>query len=52
MKLIRYDEGDLEEVSSFRIKKGTMNHFSHPVIHKGVLYQRHGASLMAYDITH
>lgn len=52
MKLIRYDEGDLEEVSSFRIKKGTMNHFSHPVIHRGVLYQRHGTSLMAYDITH
>jgi len=51
MKLIRYNEGDLEEVSSFRIKKGTMNHFSHPVIHNDVLYQRHGESLMAYDIT-
>ena len=51
MNLIRYDEGKLEEVSSFKIKKGTMNHFSHPVIHKGVLYQRHGESLIAYDIS-
>jgi len=52
MKLIRCDEGELEEISSFRIKKGTMNHFSHPVIHRGVLYQRHGESLMAYDISY
>jgi len=51
MKLIRYDEGKLEEVSSFKIRKGTMNHFSHPVIHRGVLYQRHGESVIAYDIS-
>jgi outer membrane protein assembly factor BamB len=36
--------------SSFKIKKGTYEHFSHPVIKNGVLYIRHGKSLMAYDI--
>jgi outer membrane protein assembly factor BamB len=51
MKLISYDAGKLEEVSSFKITKGTRHHFSHPVIHKGVLYQRRGQALMAYDIT-
>jgi outer membrane protein assembly factor BamB len=51
MKLVSYEEGRLSEVSSFRINKGTGHHFSHPVIHRGVLYQRRGESLMAYDIT-
>lgn len=51
MKLIRYDEGKLKEISSFKIIKGTRHHFSHPVIHNGVLYQRRGEALMAYDIS-
>ncbi len=50
LKLINYDMGRLEEISSFKIKKGTREHFSHPVIHQGVLYQRHGQVLMAFDI--
>jgi len=50
MYLIAYDEGRMTELSSFRITKGTGHHFSHPVIHKGVLYQRRGDALMAYDI--
>lgn len=37
-------------VSDFKIDKGTNEHFAHPVIHKGVLYIRHGNALMAYDI--
>lgn len=51
MKLIGYDEGKLKEISSFKITKGTSHHFSHPVIHNGVLYQRRGEALMAYDIS-
>ncbi|OFX61112.1 MAG: hypothetical protein A2046_08310 [Bacteroidetes bacterium GWA2_30_7] len=40
----------LELISSFKIEKGTFEHFSHPAIKNGVLYIRHGKSLMAYDI--
>ncbi len=37
-------------VSSFKINKGTKEHFSHPVIKNGLLFIRHGKSLMAYRI--
>jgi outer membrane protein assembly factor BamB len=50
MMLLHYNRGKIEKVSSFRIKEGTLQHFSHPVIHNGVLYQRHGNTLMAFDI--
>lgn len=50
LMLIGYRQGKLEKVSSFRVKKGNLQHFSHPVINKGILYQRHGNVLMAFDI--
>ncbi|MBE0676724.1 MAG: PQQ-binding-like beta-propeller repeat protein [Bacteroidales bacterium] len=50
MMLLKSVNGKFEKISSFRITKGTREHFSHPVINKGILYQRHGNSLMAYDI--
>ncbi len=50
LKLIQYDAGKLKEISSFKITGGTGHHFSHPVIYQGVLYQRRGQSLMAYNI--
>jgi len=50
MRLISFSEGKMKEVSSFKIKKGSAHHFSHPVIHRGVLYQRRGNALMAFDI--
>ncbi|HEX2967783.1 MAG TPA: PQQ-binding-like beta-propeller repeat protein [Bacteroidales bacterium] len=50
MILVSYNNGNIEKVSSFRISKGTKEHFSHPVINKGILYQRHGKVLIAYDI--
>jgi outer membrane protein assembly factor BamB len=50
LMLIGYDQGKIEKISSFRIKKGTLQHFSHPVINKGILYLRHGKVLMAFDI--
>lgn len=37
-------------VSTFKVTKGTKEHFAHPLIHNGVLYIRHGESLMAYSI--
>jgi FOG: WD40-like repeat len=50
MMLLSFNQGKLEMVSSFRVQKGTLQHFSHPVINKGILYLRHGIVLMAYDI--
>jgi outer membrane protein assembly factor BamB len=41
---------DMELVSSFKITRGTKAHFAHPVICEGVLYVRHGNSLLAYNI--
>jgi len=51
MRLISYEQGKMKEISSFKIARGTREHFSHPVIHNGVLYLRHGAVLMAFDIS-
>lgn len=50
MILLKYINGDMTEVSRFRIKKGNGQHFSHPVIYKGVLYLRHGTVLQAFNI--
>jgi outer membrane protein assembly factor BamB len=50
LMLLSYSRGKIQKVSSFRIKEGNLQHFSHPVIHDGVLYQRHGNALMAFDI--
>lgn len=51
LHLINPDPRDFKSISSFRIKKGSKEHFAHPVIHQGVLYVRHGYALMAYDIS-
>ena len=40
----------LEMISSFKITKGTKAHYAHPVINKGIMYVRHGKSLLAYDV--
>jgi outer membrane protein assembly factor BamB len=50
LMLLSYNNGKIQKISSFKITKGTNQHFSHPVINKGILYQRHGSVLMAFDI--
>ena len=50
LMLLSFNQGKMQLVSTFRVKKGTLQHFSHPVINKGILYQRHGKVLLAYDI--
>jgi len=50
MNLVNPGATKLELVSKFKITAGTKEHFSHPVISDGVLFIRHGKSLMAYDI--
>ena len=40
----------MQLVSTFKVTKGTKEFFTHPVIHNGMLYIRHGEALMAYSI--
>jgi len=40
----------MEKVSSFKVTRGTKAHYAHPVICGGILYVRHGRSLIAYKI--
>jgi hypothetical protein len=37
-------------INKFRVPLGTDQHWSHPVIHQGRLYVRHGNALMAFNI--
>jgi len=50
VSLINYLSGKLETVSTFKITKGTKEHFSHPVIDNGVFYIRRGNIVQAYLI--
>lgn len=50
MNLVNPKPEGMELVSSFKINKGSKEFFTHPVIHKGILYVRHGEALMAYSI--
>ena len=40
----------MEAVSSFKVTRGTKAHYAHPVISQGIMYVRHGRSLLAYDV--
>jgi glutamine cyclotransferase len=50
MNLIKPNPNEFELVSSFPITLGTDQHWAHQVIYQGVLYVRHGNTLMAYKI--
>jgi len=50
MCLIKPNAEKFELVSSFKVTLGTDQHWAHPVIHEGILYLRHGDTLMAYKI--
>jgi outer membrane protein assembly factor BamB len=40
----------MEQISTFKITRGTKAHYAHPVICNGIMYIRHGKSLLAYMI--
>lgn len=48
--LVSADSAKMQDVASFKIEKGSHEHFAHPVIHDGVLYVRHGNYLGAFSI--
>ena len=41
----------LDIISKTKVEFGTAQHWAHPVVHNGVLYVRHGKSLIAYKIS-
>ena len=50
MALVRATPEKFDLISKFKITLGTDQHWAHPVIYQGVLYVRHGNTLMAYKI--
>jgi outer membrane protein assembly factor BamB len=50
VNLIKPHESNMAIISKFKIDKGTKEHFAHPVISNGILFIRHGRTLLAYNI--
>ena len=50
LAIMEYKNTGFELKSKFKIKMGTEQHWAHPVIEKGVLYIRHGNTLLAYSL--
>lgn len=50
MSLVKATPEKFNVISTFEITEGTQEHFSHPVIHDGRLYLRHGDVLLVYNI--
>jgi outer membrane protein assembly factor BamB len=50
VSLFNYEKGILVSGGTFKITKGSKEHFAHPVLASGVLYIRHGGALMAYKV--
>lgn len=48
--LVKQDNGKMELISSFKMPVGTKEFFTIPVISEGILYLRHGDTMLAYDI--
>ena len=51
LHLVDVTNSQLKDISSFKLNKGSREHFSHPVIHQGILYIRHGNYLGGYQIS-
>jgi outer membrane protein assembly factor BamB len=50
MALVKGTSTGFQTISSFEIAYGDDKHWGHPVVSNGVLYIRHGNTLMAYDV--
>ncbi|WP_167608249.1 PQQ-binding-like beta-propeller repeat protein [Maribellus sediminis] len=51
VNLVTYSENTFDISGKFKIKNGTGEHFSYPVLANGILFIRHGDALMAYKIS-
>jgi outer membrane protein assembly factor BamB len=50
LALVNPAESGFEIISEIRVSLGSGQHWAHPVIHNGILYVRHGDTLIAYNI--
>ena len=50
MALVKATPEKFDMVSKYMITLGTEQHWAHPVIYNGVMYIRHGNTLMAYKV--
>jgi outer membrane protein assembly factor BamB len=50
LALVKATPGKFDLISKTIVEKGSEQHWAHPMIHKGVLYLRHGNALIAYLI--
>jgi outer membrane protein assembly factor BamB len=50
MLLLKATPEKMDVVGRFSITLGTEQHWAHPVLYKGVMYVRHGNTLMAYKV--
>jgi len=50
MALVKATPEKFDLISKFNVTLGTGPHWAHPVIYRGILYVRHGNTLMAYKI--
>jgi outer membrane protein assembly factor BamB len=50
LSLFDYKGKKFENGGKFKVQKGNLQHFSHPVLANGIMYIRHGNALMAYKI--
>lgn len=51
VNLIQHDGSHMELAGKFKIDQGSKEHFAHPVVAGGILYVRHGTTLLAYTIS-
>lgn len=51
LALVNPNPQKLDIISTTKVQYGTAQHWAHPVVHNGVLYVRHGKSLIAYKIS-
>ncbi len=50
MALVKATPEKFDLISQFPVTLGTEQHWAHPVLYKGVMYVRHGNTLMAYKV--
>jgi outer membrane protein assembly factor BamB len=50
LALVKPTPEKFDIISDIKITSGTGPHWAHPVIHRGILYVRHGEALMAFNI--
>jgi len=50
LALVKADPASFGVVSETKVTLGSEQHWAHPMIYKGILYLRHGNTLIAYKI--